>query len=130
MIAYRNVVSHRWTRAMTLRKLRAGHLRRADVCDADFLLLTAATYHGQRQDRACPVCGADKLYEVRWIYGDTLGTRSGTARTEAEIDRIVTELSGQRVPAGKDGQVTVHLVEVCRGCRWNHLLTAAVAEDT
>lgn len=129
MITYRNVVSHRWSRAMMLRQLEAGHLRRDEICDADFLLITAAAYHGQRQDRNCPVCGAEELYEVRWIYGDTLGNRSGTARKEEEIARIVAEMQTQHVPAGKDGQVMVHLVEVCRRCRWNHLLTAAVADN-
>lgn len=129
MIAYRNLVSHRWARAMVLRQLDAGHLKRESVCDADFLLVTAAAYHGARQERPCPVCGGDELYEVRWIYGDTLGPRSGTARKEDEIARIVAELKTQHVPKGKDGEVMVHLVEVCRGCRWNHLLTAAVAEN-
>lgn len=130
MIAYRNEVSHRWTRAMTLRQLRAGHTRAADVCDADFLLVTAAKYHGYRVERPCPVCDREELWEVRWIYGDTLGNRSGTARKESEIAGIVAELDGVRVPKGKDGTVAVHLVEVCTACRWNHLLTTATAELT
>ncbi|AWB83065.1 hypothetical protein C3B44_11255 [Corynebacterium yudongzhengii] len=117
-LVYRHVVSHRWERARTLRQLKAGHIRREAVCDADFLLRTAAAYHGYRVERACPVCGEEDLYEVRWIYGDKLGKRSGTARQEDEIARIASEV---------DEPVTVHLVEVCRSCWWNHILTAAVA---
>lgn len=128
MLNYRNEVSHRWTRAMTLRQVRAGYTPAADVCDADFLLVTAAKYHGYSVDRPCPICDRDALREVRWIYGDTLGSRSGTARKEAEIATIVAELEGARVPKGKDGTVAVHLVEVCTKCRWNHLLTTGVAQ--
>lgn len=128
MINYRNEISHRWARAMVLRQLESGHVRASELCDADFLLVTAATYHGRETTRPCPVCGKDSVREVRWIYGDTLGPRSGTARSEEEIGSIVEELAGQRVPRGKDGEVAVHVVEVCPTCRWNHLLTTAVAE--
>ncbi|AIT62068.1 DUF5318 family protein [Corynebacterium doosanense] len=128
MITYRNVISHRWARAQTMRQLEAGHISAEGLCDADFLLVTAATYHGREVDRSCPVCARENLREVRWIYGDTLGSRSGTARSEEEIAAIVEELAGQRVPRGKDGEVAVHLVEVCPACRWNHLLTTGVAE--
>lgn len=128
MITYRHEVSHRWTRARVLRQYEAGLVRAEDLCDADFLLVTAAKFHGVDVDRDCPVCRAPGLREVRWIYGDTLGPRSGTARSEEEIAAITKELAGQRVPHGKDGEVAVHLVEVCPTCRWNHLLSTAVAE--
>lgn len=130
MITYSHEVSHRWARAMILRQMDTGHVRSADICDADFLLVTAATYHGDPAGHPCPVCHGENLRIVRWIYGDMLGPRSGTARSESEIDSIVAELAGQGVPKGKDGEVTVHVVEVCPACRWNHLLTTAVAKHS
>lgn len=127
MIVYRNVVSHRVARGVALRQLAQRHVRRRDLCDAEPTLITAATFHGYPAHRPCPVCGGAELREVRWIYGDTLGRRSGTARSEEEIEQIVSELADLRIPAGHDGEVMVHLVEVCPECRWNHLLATAVA---
>lgn len=118
VIVYRNEVSHRWRQRTLLRFFDEGKVTRDAICDADFLLLTAAVYHGQPVGRACPVCESDELREVRWIYGDQLGRRSGTARSDEEIARIATEKPG----------LTVHLVEVCTRCKWNHLLNSATAE--
>lgn len=114
---YRNEVSHEWERRDLLRRWRAGAVTRAEICDADFLLVTAASHHGRPADRPCPVCGAEDLRVVRWIHGEQLGRMSGTARSDEEIDRIVA--------TGKEA--TVHTVEVCPRCRWNHLLTAETA---
>lgn len=117
MAVYRNEVSHEWERRDLLRRWRAGAVTRAEICDADFLLVTAATYHGRPADRPCPVCGSADLRVVQWIHGEQLGRMSGTARSDEEIDRIVA--------TGKEA--TVHTVEVCPRCRWNHLLTAVTA---
>ncbi|WP_249399758.1 DUF5318 family protein [Corynebacterium qintianiae] len=116
MFAYSREVSHEWRRRMTLKDFRKGRVRPEDVCDADFLLRAAADHHGTVTPRACPIC-SEPMREVSWIYGDNLGRRSGTARSEEEIDRIVSEV----------GPVTVHVVEVCGHCRWNHLLKEVTA---
>ncbi len=113
-------VSHEWERAATLRDLRAGRLRREDVCDADFLLRAAAEYHGFDSDRPCPVC-SEPLRLTYWIYGDGLGRRAGSARQPWEIAQIADELRA------RGEEFTVHKVEVCPNCRWNHLLEAATA---
>ena len=116
-VVYRNEVSHRFARAELLRRWRAGDVSRDEVCDADFLLLTAAEYHGRPAGRPCPVCGSEDLRIVQWIHGEQLGRMAGTARSDEEIARIVA--------AGKDA--TVHTVEVCPRCRWNYLLNAVTA---
>ncbi|AKK12136.1 DUF5318 family protein [Corynebacterium uterequi] len=127
MLHYRNHVSHQLARAVRLRHLAAGVIHRRDVCDADAVLVSAATFHGDSAGRPCPVCEGDGLRVVRWIYGDTLGRRNGTARREEEIELILTELAGVAIPRGKDGVVAVHEVEVCPDCRWNHLLVTSEA---
>lgn len=115
-VAYKHKVSHEWERAATLREVRAGRLNEADVCDADFLLRAAATHHGVDAGRACPICEA-MLRNTRWVYGEVLGRRAGSARSEKEIAEFVEE----------GLEFTVHTVEVCTTCRWNHLLTSEVA---
>ena len=115
-VAYKHKVSHEWERAATLRELRAGRITQESVCDADFLLRAAATHHGVDVTRACPICGG-ALRNTRWVYGETLGRRAGSARSEQEIAEFVAE--GLEFP--------VHTVEVCIGCRWNHLLSSEVA---
>lgn len=112
----RHAVSYEWERAAHVRDLRAGLLKREDVCDADFLLQAAAEYHGRPAGRPCPVCG-EMLSLTLWVYGEQLGRRAGSARNTQEIAEMVA-----------DGLTfTVHSVEVCRQCRWNHLLEAAEA---
>lgn len=101
---------------MHLRDVRAGRLAREEVCDADFLLRAAAEHHGWDTGRECPICGGE-LRDTLWIYGDQLGRRSGSARSSQEI----AELTAQGL------EFSVHRVEVCLRCRWNHLLETATA---
>lgn len=117
MIQYRYEVSHQWQRRSLLRRFRAGQVPREALCDADFLLVTAARFHGVPAPAPCPVCGSEDARVVRWVHGEELGRRSGTARSEEEIAALVAER----------GEVSVHTVEVCPRCRWNHLLSSATA---
>ncbi|MBC3179714.1 DUF5318 family protein [Corynebacterium lujinxingii] len=116
MFVYQGEVSHEWRRRHAIRELKAGRLLYDDVCDADFILRTAAEHHGIDAERDCPVCG-EALREVKWVYSEKLGRRTGTARSADEIDRMVQEV----------GPVTVHFVEVCHSCKWNHLLKEVTA---
>ncbi|SQH98220.1 Uncharacterised protein [Corynebacterium minutissimum] len=113
-VAYRNEVSYEWERAQHLRDFRAGRMSRDELCDADFLLRAAAEHHGVDMHKSCPICEHD-LRLTRWVYGDSLGRRAGSARSEQEIADLVAE----------GLEFTVHAVEVCPACRWNHLLRAA-----
>ncbi|MDK8477158.1 MULTISPECIES: DUF5318 family protein [unclassified Corynebacterium] len=115
-VAFKHEVSHEWERTQHVREYRAGHLGRDEVCDADFLLRAAAEHHGRTMDKPCPVCG-ENLRLTRWVYGESLGRRAGSARSEQEIAEFV----------GEGLEFTVHEVEVCRHCRWNHLLRSATA---
>ncbi|CAB1048813.1 hypothetical protein FRC0546_02169 [Corynebacterium diphtheriae] len=117
MVEFRNEVSHQWTRRHTLRKFRAGMLSRDSLCDADFVLVTASKFHGSRVPTPCPVCDSDQLRHVLWVYGESLGRASGSACTMEEI--VTFAQSGK--------EFTVHTVEVCPDCRWNHLLNSVTA---
>ena len=102
VFVYSREVSHEWRRRTILKDFVAGRLTAEEVCDADFLLRAAAEHHGIDAARPCPIC-AQTMREVKWIHGENLGRRSGTARSAEEIDTIVGEV----------GPVTVHVVEVC-----------------
>ncbi|MCP1388673.1 DUF5318 domain-containing protein [Corynebacterium sp. TA-R-1] len=111
MVSFIHEISHEWQRRTTLREFRQGRVLIDEICDADFLLRAAAEHHGQASARECPICGKE-MREVTWVYSERLGRRSGTARNEDEIARLVAEV----------GPITVHLVEVCAHCKWNYLL--------
>lgn len=110
-------INHEWERRTLLRDWRRGRVSDEDVKDADGILVEAARFHGQPAPTACPVCGSSELRHVLWVHGDTLGNKTGTARSMEEIARLVSDR----------GPARVHLVEVCPKCRWNHLLKEFVA---
>lgn len=105
-------VDHHLQRLHLLRRWEQGTVRTEELNDADFLLKTAAQFHGYSTRKECPLCHRAGLREVLWMYGDNLGQRSGTARTWEEIAGICQE----GLP------LTVHTVEVCPQCGWNYLL--------
>ncbi|WP_297006406.1 DUF5318 family protein [uncultured Corynebacterium sp.] len=106
-------VDHDLDRRRTLRALARGEITRAAVCDATREVRATAEVLGVPAGPACPVCGAD-LRETQWIHGTAIGEKSGTARSLAEIRQLLSVLR-----AGEE--VTVHTVEVCLRCGWNHL---------
>ena len=95
-----------------LADLREGVLALREVCDADVYLLRAANFHGLVTETVCPVCRKENLTEVSWVFGDDLGQASGSARSADEIGQL----------ALAHDAFTVHVVEVCRSCSWNHLV--------
>ncbi|MDQ1703722.1 MAG: hypothetical protein QOF18_88 [Frankiaceae bacterium] len=113
----RSLVDYALVRRSTLADLVAGRVSAIDVCDAQPYLLRAARYHGEKTDEPCPVCGRDPLTRVSYTYGDCFrATVNGRARTPRELAALADEYP----------DFTVYLVEVCAGCRWNHLLASYV----
>ena len=110
------MVDYALQRRALLADVAAGRVATPDACDAGFYLLQAASHHGRTTARACPLCQRDGLDEVHWIFGDRLGSASGSARSADEISRLADAIS----------EFTVHVVEVCRSCRWNHLVQSYV----
>lgn len=119
MLVFRNEVSHQWDRRHSLGLWKQGAITTDSLCDADFLLVAAARFHGEPAHRPCPICEDADLRTVYWVYGDELGRASGSARSLEEI--------GEFAAQGKE--FTVHTVEVCAVCKWNHLLRSVTAVD-
>ncbi|MBP3088224.1 hypothetical protein EML15_03555 [Corynebacterium sp. sy017] len=116
-VQFCNVISHKLQRLQVLQAWRGGHIRREEICDADFILVTAAQHHGFSAPYQCPICANNQLLFVYWVYGDELGRISSSARTLKEIQEYVE----------KGKSFSIHTVEVCPVCRWNHVLEEAVA---
>lgn len=117
MVEFSRTISHRLERAQVLRAWRAGRKKREALQDADFLLLAAAQHHGSPVDQPCPMCEKQTLRVLLWVYGEELGRKSGSARSLEEITQYASE--------GRT--FSVHTVEVCSTCKWNHLLEEATA---
>lgn len=112
----RQVVDYALQRRAVLRDFRDGRVGARDVCDADPYLLRAARFHGEPSGTPCPLCGGNDLSNVSWVFGEQLRHVSGSARTPSELARLDNLV----------GEFNVHVVEVCRTCRWNHLVLSYV----
>lgn len=107
----RDVVDHSLARRAILVRLARGAVAMSEVCDADPYLVRSARFHGEHTDQRCPVCRRCELDLVSYVFGDELGQFSGRLRSRQEIVDM----------SGVVGDVSVYVVEVCQGCRWNHL---------
>ncbi|MCW4354829.1 DUF5318 domain-containing protein [Hoyosella sp. YIM 151337] len=116
MRSQRQTVDYALQRRSVLAEVFAGRVGVAEVCDASPYLLRAAKFHGRPSPVVCPICRKEQLTLVSWVFGDRLGTVSGSARSEDEIVRL----------AQTKDEFTVHVVEVCRTCSWNHLVQSYV----
>ncbi|MGB3303237.1 DUF5318 family protein [Gordonia sp. (in: high G+C Gram-positive bacteria)] len=114
---HRQIVNYALARRECLARVRTGSTALSEVCDADPYLLRAAKFHGIPAEEVCPVCRKEQVTRVSWVFGEHLGRVSGSARSAAEIDTLDASA----------GEFTVHIVEVCRTCRWNYLVESYVA---
>lgn len=97
--------------------LASGRMRREDACDAHIYLRRAARYHGEPTDEVCPVCADETLVHVTYAYGECF---NADTNGRAWASRDIPDLAA-RLP-----EFSVFVVEVCRECGWNHLVTSAV----
>jgi hypothetical protein len=112
MRTQRQVVDYSLRRRALLREVQSGRVGTYEVCDASPYLKSAAKFHGEPTDDRCPVCRRENLTNVHYIYGDELKQSAGQARRLAELPVLAMTFSEFRV----------YVVEVCRGCGWNHLV--------
>ncbi|WP_420749639.1 DUF5318 family protein [Rhodococcus sp. O3] len=116
MRTQRQVVDYALQRRSLLAEVYSGRRGVAEVCDASPYLLRAAKFHGKGSEVVCPICRKEQLTLVSWVFGEKLGQVSGSARTTEELDRL----------AASQEAFSVHVVEVCRTCSWNHLVQSYV----
>lgn len=81
--------------------------------------MRAAKYHGEKVERKCPVCKKLELVELRYTFGDQLGQFSGRIKSPVELLDMESQF----------GEFSVYVVEVCRGCSWNHLCSTFTLGD-
>ena len=112
MRTQRQIVDYALRRRSLLREVYSGRVGTYEVCDASPYLRNAAKFHGDPTDERCPVCRREHLTNVHYIYGDELKASSGQARRAAELPVLAMTFRDFRV----------YVVEVCRGCGWNHLI--------
>ena len=108
-----STVDYRMARRALLRNLRRGFVSRADVCDAHPELIRAARFIGEEVEDTCPVCEKERLKVVVYTYGKELrGRENGRVRRRADLAELKARV----------GEFSCYVVEVCNGCRWNHLV--------
>jgi Family of unknown function (DUF5318) len=112
MRSQRQVVDYSLRRRSLLRDVYSGRVGTFEVCDASPYLLSAARFHGEATEERCPVCRRENLTYVHYIYGDELKQSAGQARSRTELATLATSVR----------EIQVYVVEVCRGCGWNHLV--------
>jgi len=112
----RQVVDYALRRRSLLAEVYLGRTGVSEVCDANPYLLRAAKFHGKPSPVMCPICRKEQLTLVSWVFGDQLGAVSGSARTAEELVLM----------ASRYEEFSVHVVEVCRTCSWNHLVKSYV----
>ena len=112
----RQVVDYALRRRSLLAEVYSGRTGVTEVCDANPYLLRAAKFHGKLSSVMCPICRKEQLTLVSWVFGEHLGAVSGSARSAEELVLLTTRFA----------EFSVHVVEVCRTCSWNHLVKSYV----
>jgi hypothetical protein len=112
MRTQRQVVDYSLQKRALLRDVYSGRVGTYEVCDASPYLLSAARFHGEPTEARCPVCRRENVTHVHYIYGDELRQSAGQARSRVELPVLAMSV----------WEIQVYVVEVCRGCGWNHLV--------
>ncbi|GGI03215.1 DUF5318 family protein [Egicoccus halophilus] len=106
-------IDYRMQRRATLGAVAAGRRSREDVCDAHPDLLRAGTHIGTPVAESCPVCDADELRHVHYVFdGRTPKSQGGRAVPRENLTR----------QQERYGDLDVYTVEVCVLCHWHHLV--------
>lgn len=104
-------VDYRLARNSVISEFRKGRLSRLDVCDAHPELLRAAANVGELSREDCPICEADKLRLVSYVFGSRLPPSGKCISSKVELAKL-----------GRAGsEFACYVVEVCPTCAWNHL---------
>ena len=108
------VVDHRLARRHLINEVRRGRLGTEQVCDAHPELVRAAKNVGAPASMPCPICRADTLKLVTYVFGSRLPSHGRCVSTAAELAALNRRAD----------ELTAYVVEACTSCRWHHLLRA------
>lgn len=113
-------VDYRLARVSTINEFQRGELAPSDVCDAHPELIRAARQVGTPIPGECPICEVDgQLVTVTYVFGPRLPSHGRCISLRGELARL----------ARRPGHHVAYFVEVCRACKWNHLVRrSALAE--
>jgi hypothetical protein len=106
------VIDHRLARRAVITEYRKGRLARHQVCDAHPMLVRAASSVGVATATDCPICEADKLVHVTYVFGPRMPPSGRCISAPGEL----ATLNKRADP------LTAYVVEVCRSCSWHHLV--------
>jgi hypothetical protein len=93
------------------------------VCDAHPDLMRAARNFGDATDVRCPICVADNVVLVTYVFGPRLPSHGRCVTKPNELEEF--RRLAQR---GASGDYTAYVVEACRSCAWHHLLRSLPME--
>ncbi len=115
----RHVVDHALARREAILEIRrtGGFSFRSE--DTDPYLLRAAASYGEDTGRNCPICNVTEIVELTYVYSRELGHASGRVINPEKLTSL----------APNYGFLSVHTVEVCQGCGWNHALISYMLGD-
>lgn len=106
------IVEYRLQRNALIRRVHEGSKMVEELCDAHPNLVRAAKGVGRLMGEVCPVCREVELRQVVYVFGDKLSASGVCPVSKADLRRLET----------RELPVTCYAVEVCIGCRFNHLL--------
>ena len=105
-------IDYRLARERTIFAYKSGEATRSEVCDAQPELMRNAVNCGIPLGYRCPICHANSLVEVLYVFGPRLPAGGRCIVTNKDLERI----------RRWEGDFTAYDVEVCTDCKWNHLL--------
>jgi hypothetical protein len=105
------VIDHRLARRALITEYRKGRLARHQVCDAHPELIRAAKNVGTETSTPCPICDADSLRLVTYVFGPRLPAQGKCVTTAKEL----------RALDRRNDELSAYLVEACVACHWHHL---------
>lgn len=105
-------IDYRLARQALIAQYRSGRVARNEVCDAHPELRRNAAALGLPSERPCPICEADDIVLITYVFGPRLPASGRCLSSRGELAKI----------ARRRGTFTGYVVEVCTGCWWNHLM--------
>jgi hypothetical protein len=113
-------IDYRLQRRIALDQLALGKRALEEPCDAHPELLRAARHLGEPKGEQCPVCKDVELVTLHYAFlHDGPKSQGGRVVEPARIAAYAT----------RKGDLTLYEVEICQGCRWNHLVSQRIVRQ-